>query len=78
MLIGDFNFLLEDIEWSLKGGASTCFQNWVMRSGLIDLGDTGSPFTWRHGISIETRKAARLNRALGYDKWRCLFSSATL
>lgn len=38
--------------------------NWVMRQSLIDLGFLGHKFTWKHGRSVENRRAAHLNRAL--------------
>lgn len=76
MLICDFNYVLKDEERSSKVGASTSFQNWVRRNSLIDLGYIGNQYTWRHGVSVETWKAARLNRALRCDDWRRLFPSA--
>lgn len=38
----------------------------------------GAAFTWSHGFSSATRRAARLDRALCDDVWRCLFPSAKI
>lgn len=76
VLVGDFNCVLRNEERSSNSGASSCFQNWVGERGLLDLGFIGNKFTWRHGRSVETRRAARLDRALCCDAWRRLFPSA--
>lgn len=78
MLVSDFNCVLADEERSSKTGVSSCFQNWVRRAGLIDLGYVGSQYTWKHGTSSETRRATRLDRAISCDEWRRLFPSATI
>lgn len=78
MLAEDFNCLLADEERISKIGASTLFNNWVQTNGMIDLGFIGNEYTWRHGTNVETRKAARLNRALSCDVWRRRFSSASV
>lgn len=76
LLIGDFNCKLRAKERSTMGGTSSCFQNWVMSRALIDLGFIGPPFTWSHGKTVETRRAARLDRGLCDDGWRHLFPNA--
>lgn len=43
---------------------------------MIDLGYEGATFTWRHGLSVSTSKAARFDRALYDDVWRHLFPVA--
>src|SRR4051812_19053371 len=41
--------------------------------GTAGFGFIGNRFTWCHGTNMESRKAARLDRALGCDAWRRLF-----
>lgn len=45
---------------------------------MNDVGYVGSPFTWRHVMSVKTRRVARLNRALCSDEWRCMYPFATI
>lgn len=42
----------------------------------MDLGFVGAAHTWNYGVSTETRRSARLDRALCDDSWRRLFPSA--
>lgn len=77
-LVGDFNCVLKDEERCSKKGDSPFFKNWVCRCSLIDVGYIGSPFTWRHGVSVESRRAVRLDRPLCYDEWRRMFPSASI
>lgn len=67
VLIGDFNCVLKDEERSSGLGASSALVSWVRRNCLIDLGYGGNRYTWRYGVSKETRKAARLDGALCCD-----------
>lgn len=76
-LIGGFNCTLLDEERSFGTGVSTCFQSWVGDRGLIDLGCVGSWFTWSYGQSMETRRAARLDKGLCCVEWRSMFPAAT-
>lgn len=78
ILIGDFNCVLRTDERSLKSGVSSSFGNWIDKNALIDLRYVGIRFTWSHGISIEMRRAARLDRALCCDEWRRLFPDASV
>lgn len=77
-LIGKFNCVLQNEERSSGRGASFSFQSWTEGKGLLDLGYQGPAFTWWHGVNLSTRKAARLDRALCDDVWRCLFPAAEL
>lgn len=63
-LIGDFNFVLKAKERSSDSGVSLGFQEWVERTGLFDFGYSGPKYTWNFGVSTQTRKEARLDRAL--------------
>lgn len=45
---------------------------------LIDVGFIGSKFSRRHGVSLKTRKAARLDQALCCEEWRRLFPAAVV
>lgn len=75
LILGDFNCVLHDEERSSRKGASTSFQKWVCHEGLLDLGYAGAAFTWSHDARTSNRRAARLDRALCDDSWRCLFPS---
>lgn len=76
LILGDFNCVLDDAERSSNREASISFQSWVTKKGLVDLGYEGAAFTWNHGRSSETRRAARLDRALCDDSWRRLYPAA--
>lgn len=78
MLISDFNCTLRDEERNISGGTSSSFQGWVARRGLIDLGWVGNAFTWNYGKSVETLRAACLDRDLCDDMWRSLFPNACI
>lgn len=78
MIRDDFNCVLKGEERSLGDGVSSFFIEWVDHNGLIDLGFIGQAFTWKHGNSAETRKAARLDRGLCDSEWRRLFPVATI
>lgn len=78
LTIGDFNCVLQDMERSSNKGASSSFQEWVGRRGLIDLGYVGAAFTWIHGISASTRWAARLDRALCDTYWHGMFPASLI
>ncbi|RYR16350.1 hypothetical protein Ahy_B04g073348 [Arachis hypogaea] len=75
-LLGDFNAMLHDHE--KRGGArynhqSACkeFQECVSTSGLIDLGYSGWPFTWKRGTLAE-----RLDRGFSNVDWQIAFPEA--
>ncbi|XP_015959301.1 uncharacterized protein LOC107483194 [Arachis duranensis] len=74
--LGDFNALLHSHE--KRGGAinnhqNACkdFQECVSTSGLIDLGYSGWPFTWKRGNLAE-----RLDRGLCNVEWKIAFPEA--
>lgn len=70
VVLSDFNCVLHEEERNTGSDASCGFIDWVERRGLIDHGFSGSPFTWSHGVQRETRKSARLDRALCNEEWR--------
>ncbi|XP_019186538.1 PREDICTED: uncharacterized protein LOC109181240 [Ipomoea nil] len=78
--VGDFNSVLKKEEVSNSDTFNTArctdFSDWIFREGLIDLGFTGSPFTWMRGINTTTFKGARLDRALANGDWRIRFPEA--
>ena len=49
------------------------FRQWIENNGLIDLGFSGPKFTWTRVVSRDTRKEARLDRALCNDAWHAKF-----
>lgn len=77
---GDFNSVINKNEVSINSNFSltrcTGFANWIEREGLVDLGYTGSKFTWSRGNQTDTLKVARLDRALGNIEWKILFPEA--
>uniref|UniRef100_A0A2C9W5F5 Endonuclease/exonuclease/phosphatase domain-containing protein n=1 Tax=Manihot esculenta TaxID=3983 RepID=A0A2C9W5F5_MANES len=60
--------------------ASKCanFRTWVNAHDLLDLGFAGSKFTWWQGYSMESVKAAHLDRGLCSIPWRNLFPQACI
>lgn len=68
--------MLREEERSSGRGVSTSFQAWTEKKWLIDLGYEGVAFTWSHGVSLMTRRAAQLDRSLCDDVWRRIFPSA--
>lgn len=81
LLVGDFNAISSPSKQ--KGGApvitSKCgeFSTWINRSNLLDLGYTGSRFTWR-GPKWEghDRVFKKLDRALCNVNWRIRYQEA--
>ncbi|XP_015958574.1 uncharacterized protein LOC107482557 [Arachis duranensis] len=75
-LIGDFNAMLHDHERhggsnSNSRGACPDFQACVSDCGLLDLGYSGWPFTWKRGNLVE-----RLDRGLSNLEWQIIFPTA--
>ena len=56
----------------------TLFANRIENNGLIDFGFSGHRFTWVRGNTCETRKSARLDRALCNTSWRARFPEASV
>lgn len=78
LLACDFNCVLRDDKRSSMTGASSYFQSWVQEGGFIDMGFIGARYTWSHGNDLETRRMARLDRALCCAAWRRDFPLATV
>lgn len=78
LLIGDFNCTLKDGERGMDGKSSTLFASWFHQSCLVDLGFSGPRFTLNHEVNLETRKSARLDRALCNIEWSHSFPEASL
>ena len=82
LLAGDFNETV-NLDEGNHGGTEmlrrcTRFRHWIENSGLIDLGFFGPMFTWARGSHPETRKEARLDRALCNADWRLRFQEGTV
>lgn len=82
LCMGDFNCLLADLGkqggLSFASSSSNPLQNLINDHGLIDLGFSGSPFTWsnnRDGLALIRE---RLDRGLGNCQWRTLFPRAII
>ncbi|XP_073101452.1 uncharacterized protein [Elaeis guineensis] len=74
LLIGDFNVITDSTE--KRGGRGFNadievreFRNFVNSSSLIDLGFSGSAFTWCNNRFGHARVWERLDRALANDGW---------
>ncbi|KAJ0986430.1 hypothetical protein J5N97_004786 [Dioscorea zingiberensis] len=79
-LMGDFNAILNDEEH--RGGSfdhyspkSKLFNEFVSGNQLLDLGFSGSPFTWCNNQLGLARRWARLDRVLANDEWITHFES---
>ncbi|KAH7834751.1 hypothetical protein Vadar_019280 [Vaccinium darrowii] len=59
--------------WSFQG-----FQNFVDDCGLVDLGFSGYPFTWRNNRSGEGYIQEQLDRVLATPSWCLLFDQASV
>ena len=82
LLAGDFNETVS-LEERNHGGPEmvrrcTRFKHWIENTGLIDLGFSGPKFTWARGLSPNTRKEARLDRALCNSEWQVRFQDGTV
>ncbi|RYR24105.1 hypothetical protein Ahy_B02g057597 isoform A [Arachis hypogaea] len=83
IVTGDFNEIKDATE--KKGGSTidnrACnrFANWINDSGLIDLGFSGSRFTWKGPLwNGHERVFKRLDRALSNSSWRLLHHEAVV
>ncbi|PWA44555.1 hypothetical protein CTI12_AA523610 [Artemisia annua] len=82
LLVGDFNetTTLDERHDGTQDMQRRCdkFKNWIENTSLIDLGYSGAKFTWTRGKTVETRKAARLDRGLCNLTWRTRFPEAAV
>ncbi|XP_019197687.1 PREDICTED: uncharacterized protein LOC109191482 [Ipomoea nil] len=80
LVVGDFNSVLSSDETSspenFSINRSSDFKNWIFREGLIDLGFTGSKFTWKRGIDTPSFKGARIDMELGNIAWKISFPNS--
>lgn len=80
LLAGDFNEILSANEH--KGGncrsyssKAKIFYNFILQNNLLDLGFSGSNFTWCNGHSRSSRRWARLDHFLANLNWIFGFNS---
>ncbi|XP_019168344.1 PREDICTED: uncharacterized protein LOC109164047 [Ipomoea nil] len=82
LMAGDFNAVLSQEETSNTNNfsLSRCagFRDWIFQEGLLDLGYTGTRFTWMRGTNSDSFKGARLDRVLCNVDWRLRFPDATV
>ena len=82
LLAGDFNETknLNERDHDLEDMARRCskFSNMIENNELIDLGFSGPRYTWARGRTVQTRKSARLDRALCNSMWRTHFQEAAV
>ena len=80
--LGDFNFMVNDNETSgsSKGGSSTTnyLKELMAELGAIDLGFTGSKFTWAKGKWGNAPIKRRLDRGVASISWRLAFPKASI
>lgn len=80
LAMGDFNSVMNREEVSCPAAfneqRSKDFMDWINKEGLIDLGFNGSKFTWNRGNSVDTYRAARLDRCLCSEDWLDMHHSA--
>lgn len=73
IIVGDFNAITCLQE--RKGGSGRLrahdlrFSNWIHKNGLVDVGFSGSPFTWARNTSHGGRVSKRLDSALCNNNW---------
>jgi len=82
LLAGDFNETT-CLEERNHGGPEmirrcTCFKHWIENNRLIDLGFSGPKYTWSRGLTGDTIKEARLDRALCNAEWRLRFQEGSV
>ncbi|KAF4349270.1 hypothetical protein F8388_024237 [Cannabis sativa] len=88
LILGDLNGTIKDHEclnYSRRGNSSRYsfdLRRMVSRTGMVDLGFLGPPYTWSKTSSSHTHrntiKKARLDRGLATTEWRLLFPSAVI
>ncbi|KAL2920798.1 putative RNA-directed DNA polymerase from transposon X-element [Bienertia sinuspersici] len=80
LLAGDFNetrYLWErNSSCSDTTRRSANFNHWIEDNQLIELEFSGLAHTWSRGLSTNTRRSARLDRALCSSEWSILFDKA--
>ncbi|KAK9706615.1 hypothetical protein RND81_07G139200 [Saponaria officinalis] len=54
------------------------FNSWIENNHMLELNFSGPPHTWSRGCTPETRKWARLDRALCNQGWRELYEEASV
>ncbi|XP_031101868.1 uncharacterized protein LOC116005772 [Ipomoea triloba] len=73
LIAGDFNAIVNEDECSNPENQGSHrngdFRDWIFSEALIDLGYSGTKFTWRRGREEGTFKGARLDRALCSMDW---------
>ncbi|KAL8159774.1 hypothetical protein V2J09_001311 [Rumex salicifolius] len=67
-----------EVKRSGEDGRCERFSSWIDEMEMIDLGYTGSKFTWTRGKDLSTQSAARLDRGLCNFEWRDAFPDASI
>lgn len=77
--IGDYNAIVSENESSSRNNRHCSrFADWIFQEGLIDLGFSGSSYTWMRGVEDSTFRGARLDRALANVTWCANFPNASV
>ena len=77
--MGDFNEVLSEVE--VRGGEfvanrANLFRNYIDQCELIDIGATGSNYTWQRSLHGMPTIWKKLDRAFADWSWRVKFSNA--
>lgn len=81
---GDFNAILSQSNKQGRrpvGSSSSSgngFHNFILNSGMVDIGFSGNPFTWANGRFGDAFIQERLDRVVANGDWRLKFPRATL
>ncbi|KAL2927301.1 50S ribosomal protein L31 type B [Bienertia sinuspersici] len=80
--MGDFNVTRASWERNSytanSSRRSAQFNDWIENNQLIEVEFMGSSHTWARGNSMETRKSARLDRALCNTEWGLRFDKESV
>ena len=81
-VIGDFNAVSSAVEklsiHPINSPATSEFTNMMISSSLLDIGFSGSRFTWSNNRQGKSYMAARLDRSLTNHAWSLSFPDALL
>lgn len=80
--MGNFNAVL--FQADKQGGhpvassSSRGFHNFLLNTGMVDVGFLGNPYTWTNGRHGRQFVQERLDRVVANGEWRLSFPRATL
>lgn len=81
IILGDFNAIISSHEFSRGEGRAidrVSFGNWINMLGLIDMGFSGSHFTWSRGVSQGNHILRQLDQVLCNMEGRLFWPDGTV